>query len=385
MLVTYTAPNRSSHYIYATALEQAGCLRAFVCGFSRFSGRAALPEVGAKLVRADEVQNLYLASLRLRAPEAVSGEMAYLSKVWLDRCSEKPARASDIFLFYSGAGLSTATRLKSHGLLNVVEAVNTHVLVQERILREEHARAGVPFRPFHRRETARRVREYEIADAILCPSRFVRDSFLAQGVPAERLYVVPYGASFDKVATPKSGGDDRFRILYVGQIDIRKGLRYLLEAFAQLRHPAKELWLVGRPTHQTGLEGMAIPEGVRFLGTLKGEELLRAYREADVFALPTVEEGLAHVLGEALSFGLPIVTTAQSGGEDLFDEGREGYFVPARSPEALADKLQLLADDRDLRARMAAAARLRATQLGGWGESGRLLVAALRDLLARRK
>jgi starch synthase len=377
MLVTYAAPNRSSHYIYAAALARAGCLHRFVCGFSRFSPRAALPEIGDKMLRADHLQNIYLASLKLRLPTMISDELGYLSKMWIDLLSERPARASDIFLFYSGAGLHTSMHLQSTGTLRVVEAVNSHVLVQERIMREEHQRLGLPFQRFHPREVTRRVKEYEMAEAILCPSSFVRDSFESEGIPRDRLFVVPYGASFHQVAPPSRQDTATFRVLYVGQISVRKGLRYLFEAFDRLRHPNKELLIVGPHTNQTGIEGITPPDRTRFLGVLKGDELAQVYRTANVFVLPTVEEGLAHVLGEALSFGLPIITTVNSGGEDLFQNGREGFLVPIRSPEAIAEKLQLLADDTTERERMSVAAQSRAKNLGGWETSGRMLVEAL--------
>lgn len=377
MLVTYTAPNRAHHYAYAAALAQAGCLRAFVCGFSRFSPRAPLPELGARLLRADHVQNFYLASMRLRLPMAVSNELAYLSKILLDRMSEKPARESDVFLFYSGAGLRTSTRLQRTPTARVVEAVNTHVLVQQRILREEHHRLRLPFRRFHAREVARRVREYETADAILCPSGFVKDSFVAEGIPADRIFTVPYGFSLPTHGLGPQPQNDIFRVLYVGQLSVRKGLRYLLEAFGKLKHPRKELWIVGPSTKVTGLAGLRPPEGTRFLGVLKGDDLAHAYRSCQVFVLPTVEDGLGLVMGEALSFGLPVIATAHSGGADLFQDGTEGFIVPIRDPEAIAGKLQLLADDTPLLNRMSAAANARAQSLGGWEAAGRMLVEAL--------
>jgi glycosyltransferase involved in cell wall biosynthesis len=378
MQVTYTAPNRAHHYRYAAALARAGCLHRFVSGFSRFSPRDALSEVGDRLTRADHFQNLYLASLKLRWP--VSDELAYLSKCWLDRLSTAPARASDLFLFYSGAGLHTTRRLAESRVVNVVEAVNSHVLVQQEIMREEYSRLGRTFRPFHPREVARRLEEYALADAILCPSTFVQKSFVAQGIPPERIAIVPYGIDPAPVsdAPPKSG--DNFRVLYVGQIDIRKGLRYLFEAFDRLNHPGKELWIVGPATGQTGLEGIATPAGARFLGVLKGEELARAYREASVFVLPTIEEGLALVLGEALSFGLPVVTTVNSGGDDLFTDGVEGFIVPIRSGDALREKLEQLAGQPELREKMSIAARARSRGLQSWEETGTRLVKTLATL-----
>jgi starch synthase len=382
MKVTYNSPNRSHHYRYAAALARAGCLHAFVSGFSRFSPHAAL--AGVPVVRADHVQNLYLAALRLRAPVRMSEELAYLSKLWLDRASTAPARESDLFLCYSGAGLRTFEQLRGSRTLAVVEAVNGHVLAQQRIMREETERLGLPLTGFPPREVARRVREYELADAILCPSGFVKETFVTQGVPADRVHVVPYGIPQPETeAPPHSSNDDTFRVLYVGQITPRKGVRYLLDAFALLQHPKKELVVVGPRSSPSGLEDVTVPEHVRFAGVLKGEALARAYREASVFVLPTLEEGLALVLGEALAHGTPVITTVNSGGADLFQDGEEGFLTPIRDPAALAARMQQLADDPALRERMSHAALARGRALGGWEATERLLVETLNAITTR--
>jgi len=379
MLVTYNAPNRAHHYAYATALAKAGCLRAFVSGFSRFSPRAALPEVGEKLIRADQAQNVYLASLALRMPASVSTELAYLSKIWLDRMSLKPARESDIFLFYSGAGLGTARRLRGSGVKRIVEAVNSHVLVQERIMREEYERLGLRFPGFHGREVKRRVAEYGEADAVLCPSAFVRRSFIEEGIPAERILLVPYGFPLPAAANGRGGAGEVFRVLYVGQISIRKGLRYLFEAFAKLDHPRKELWIVGPRTDVTGIDDVTAPAGTSFLGTLKGAELAAAYEKGSVFVLPSIEDGFGLVLGEALSYGLPIITTVNSGAE-LVKEGVEGFAVPIRDADAIHEKLEILAGDRGLLDRMSSAAFDRSKEIGGWASTERMLAEALSEV-----
>lgn len=378
--VTYNSPNRSHHYRYASALARAGILRAFVNGFSRLSPRAALP--GVPMVRADHVQNLYLAALRFRAPARVSETLAYISKLWLDRRSLGSARHSDLFLFYNGAGLRTMRRLRDSRTVCVVEAVNSHVLVQKRIMDEENRRLGLPLTGFPPREVARRVREVEEADAVICPSHFVKDSFVSEGFPPDRVHVVPYGIPPPEPMETSPRPDGTFRVLYVGQISPRKGLRYLLDAFTRLRHPKKELVLVGPRSEPSGLEGAPVPEGVRFSGVLKGADLAHAYRDSSVLVLPTLEEGLALVLGESLAHGTPVIATVNSGGADLFTDGVEGFLVPIRDPEALAQRMQQLADDPALRAQMSCAALARLQKLGGWDRTEQLLVETLKQIAA---
>jgi len=385
MLVTYVTPNGSWHYTYAQALARAGALQRFVCGFSRFSPRAPLPELGDKLLRVDLLQNVYLASLKLRMPAFVCEELAFLSKARLDVRAEKDALQSDLFLFYSGAGLRTLQALKSTQTRGIVEAVNSHVLVQRDILREEYARLGLPLRGFHQREVDRRVQEYELADGIICPSSFARQSYIDQGMPADRVRTIPFGIQGSSQIEPAERPRDVFRVLYVGQINIRKGLRYLFEAFEKLKHPNKELWIVGPRAEPTGIADLTPPAQTRFLGILKGEELARAYRNCHVFVLPTLEEGLALVLGEALSHGLPVIATVNSGGEDLFEDGSTGFLVPVRSPERIAEKLQMLVDSPELLAGMSNRAGMRDKRDRSWENTCRTLVETLREFTVMPK
>jgi len=385
MLVTYVAPNRAHHYPYALALARAGHLQRFVCGVSRFSPWAPLPELGDKLLRRDEVQNFYLASQRLPLPAAVREELTYLSKIWLDWGSTKDALRSDLFFFYSGAGLSTLKTLKSTRVVGVLEAVNSHVLVQQEILREEHERLKLPMHGFHRREVARRVEEGERADAIICLSTFARQSFLDLGFAPDRVKVVPFGVAAPAFRPQVERPPGTFRVLAVGQINIRKGLRYLIEAFKAFRHPKKELWLVGPKTEQTGIEDVTLPEEIQFLGVLKGEALDRAYRSCHVLVLPTIEDGFGLVIGEALAHGLPVIATVNSGAPDLFPDGSVGYLVPIRSPEAIADKLQLLADQPELMAGLSARAVARDKGLPSWEATERKLIETLQDLVRMPK
>ncbi len=387
MKVTYNSPNRSHHYPYATSMQRAGCLHRFVSAYSRF-GRDPLPEELAPLIRrVDVLQTLYVLSLRYRLPSGICERLAWLSKCRLDAASYGAARKSDLFLFYSGAGLRTMRRLQEEAAptLSVVEAVNTHARFQERVLKEEHQRLGLDYCGFPAYECERRCREYEEAHAIVCPSRAVKRSFVAEGIPAENVWVVPYGfpvidRSKEPLAEPAS--KDSFTVLYVGSLSVRKGIRYLIEGFQQLPHPRKRLVLVGPVTKPSGIEDLTLGTEIECTGVLKGEALAARYREADVFVQPSLEEGLSLVLGEALSYGLPIVATRESGVEELFDDGSCGYHVPARSARTIAEQLDRIAASPEHRMFLSEQAGRQATALGGWTQSGEKLVNCLRDILA---
>jgi glycosyltransferase involved in cell wall biosynthesis len=367
MKVLYCAPNKSHHYGYARELHDAGILHAFVSGFPRVGSGASIPELSEKLIRADELQLLYLASLRAGIPNSISEELLYWSKLRLDRVSRTPGKEADLFLFYGGCGLQTARRVRERGGITVMEAVNSHVLTQQELLREQYQILGLPWRPFHPRETERRVLECDEADYILLPSEFVRRSFLNRGFPERKLLKVPFkvrqvSGATESFTEPFSK-QGVFRILFVGSISVRKGVRYLIEAFRRLQHPNKELWLVGPTSTPSGLEGMQIPAGVSFKGILKGSELQHAYRSSTLFCLPTLEEGLALVLGEALGNGLPVITTSNSGAEDLYTNGKEGVITPIRDTDSLLAAMQRAVDDPTWLAELKHHAQLRAIEL----------------------
>lgn len=388
MKVTYNSPNRSHHYPYAEALQKEGCLHAFISGYSRF-GREPNPEsLSTKLQRFDCLQTLYVLSLRGKLPRAFSERLAWASKCRLDVASYPSARNSDAFLFYSGAGLRTLRKLKEENAstLCVVEAVNTHARYQERILSAEHERLGLKFDGFPPYELSRRCSEYEEADAIICPSRAVKRSFIAEGISEDKVWVVPYGFSppADEASyTTQSKRDDNFTVVYVGSLSVRKGIRYLIEGFTALDHPKKRLVLVGPKTEQSGIDDLKLSSDIEFTGVLKGANLENAYRQADVFIQPSLEEGLSLVLGEALAHGLPIIATRESGVEELFVDGTCGYHIESRSAQAITKSLKNLAEDSEIKKALAECSQERASLLGGWEQSGENLVTALKQICGK--
>jgi len=381
MKITYTAPNRSHHYPYAEALNRADLLHAFISGFSRFSPRASLPAVGNKLKRHDFFQNLYLASMRFKAGEYLTSVFNHLTNLSLDKASYKSAKESDAFIFYRTEGYTTTKRLKKEkaATICIMEEVNSHVDNQFAIMQEEYRNLGHGKYPEKIPDHTRRLKMYETADYILCPSEFVKKSFIDKGFSPDRILKVNFGFSPTAHAgqTPVIGLKDCFRVLYVGQLHFRKGLRYAIEAFRQLKHPNKKFVIVGPKSGITGLENTQIPEDVVFTGTLKGEELNNEYRKASVFILPSLEEGLALVQLEALSFGIPILITTNTGGDDIIQDGVQGFIVPPRNVNALAEKLQQMADDKQLLKEMSDQALQVCHSYGSWDRA----VKRLEDLL----
>ena len=292
----------------------------------------------------------------------------------------------DALIAISGAGLTTGPKVQAAGGKFICDRGSTHQCFQDEVLAEEHRRWNVPYTTPAAHIVRREEAIYAIADAITVPSHVARRSFLAQGISPEKVHVIPYGVRLDRFTPGDARSAETFEALFAGQISLRKGIPYLLEAFARLRHPRKHLTLAGSVQDDVRQLLAKLPtEHVTFAGNLPQPELAARMARSHVLALASVEEGLALVQGQALACGCPVVATTATGAEDLFANGVEGFIVPDRDTTAFADRLQQLADNPALREHMGAAALERVKTLGGWDDYGERWDRLLHALTAQPK
>jgi glycosyltransferase involved in cell wall biosynthesis len=209
----------------------------------------------------------------------------------------------------------------------------------------------------------------------VCPSELVRDDLaLHYGVAHGSTTVIPYGVDPRWIAldsAPQPG-----RILTVGA-GLGKGTHYLGMAAEQLAARGKRYDFRVAGHASPSVAGQPICKGLHFLGRIDRSKIHREYQSADLFVLPTLGEGSAEVVYEALAAGVPVITTKSAG--SVVRDGMEGRIVPERDPDALAVAIQELREDRGLRDRMAVAARERAKDFT-WERYGERLLAYLRGL-----
>jgi glycosyltransferase involved in cell wall biosynthesis len=288
-----------------------------------------------------------------------------------DAWTRRMMEPCDAFIAISGAGLTTGPKVQAAGGKFICDRGSTHQRFQDEVLAEEHRRWGVPYTLPAAHILRREEAIYATADAITVPSTVARLSFLAKGVAPEKVHVIPYGVRLDKFTPTERPPSDSFEVIFAGQISLRKGIPYLLDAFARLRHPRKRLTMAGSVHDDVRGLLTALPtENVTFTGPLPQTELAARMSRSHVLALASVEEGLALVQGQAMACGCPVISTTATGAEDLFSDGVEGFIVPDRDAGAIAVRLQQLADDPMLRGRMSAASLGRVKTLGGWDDYG---------------
>lgn len=304
-------------------------------------------------------------------PRWLAREIAVVNAWTFDSWVASQIGECDAFIGLSSSGLKTGRVAQSRGAKYVCDRGSSHIRYQQRALAEEYARWGFVSNRVDQRTVEREEAEYAQADAITVPSEFARRTFLEMGVDSQKVKKIPYGVRlerFKRIAEPPS---DSFDVLFAGTVSLRKGVPYLLEAFAKFKHPSKRLRLLGPVEPEArSLLGRFNLHGVEVLGRQPQPEMARWMSASHVMVLPSIEEGLALVQGQALACGCPLISSVNAGGEDLFTNQKEGFLIPIRSPDAISDRLTQLADDPLLRQRMSEAALARVQHLGGWNHYG---------------
>ena len=270
--------------------------------------------------------------------------------------------------------LFTFTKAKKTNSKLVLNATSSHPKTQNRLLAEEYGQWGIKDPPVYHRFIKKLMREIELADFLVAGSQWVIDSYIDEGVAPEKMLLNPSGVDtehFRPAAEPKDGP---FRIVFVGRISLRKGVYYLLEAYRRLALKNAELLLFGGLADDSrkvleryrDLKGLKIAKG----------DPLPVYQSADVFCLPSVEEGSSLASYEALACGLPSVVSTNCG--SVVRDGVDGFVVGIRNVEQLVEKIGLLYEDHNLRREMGLNARKRAEEFT-WGASGQGLLRLYRE------
>lgn len=257
----------------------------------------------------------------------------------------------------------------------------THRYLQEEAEREPRFAATLNSHDFPVGQLAQLDREIALADHILVGSSFARDTFIAEGVPAAKLEVIPYGVdmSLFHPGARRTPAGDSFNIIFAGQLSQRKGLSYLLRAYEQIRDAKTSLTLVG----QMQDDGTALNPWrhlFRYIPHVPREKLAELFQQSDVFVFPTLVEGMGFVVVEAMASGLPVITTP-NGPSDIVRGGVDGYLVPPRDVEALVQRMQELRQSPALRRTMSQSALARAGDFT-WASYRKAAVGRLSDWMS---
>jgi glycosyltransferase involved in cell wall biosynthesis len=254
----------------------------------------------------------------------------------------------DTLHFVSTLGLKCAHYARSRGHQVVYDSRQEHPAIQDRLVDEECRKWGITPPRENAANRDRIVGELRTAHDVIVPSEFAKRTFVADGFPADRVHVIPYGVNTDLfTGRPRPASSD-LRLLFVGRLCARKGILNLFEAIRRLRTTRVKLTCIGQidPDIRPRIEEyFGLFEHIESVANI---DLPNFYADADVFVLPSIADSFGLVVSEALASGLPVLVTNNVGASDMIRDGEQGFVVPPSDADALGRAIARLLDEPDL-------------------------------------
>jgi len=369
------------HFLAARALHRLGALACLVvdwyapkgrflnglCGFAarRLGGRgraamaAKAEEIPDNLIKVNWVNGLMgkwrqrVGHFRTSSQErSLIADIAFTKAVARSRLPDH-----NVFFGYSYMSLEMLKIEKRKGVLTILDQIDPGPL-EFRLVAEEMAKCPELAGPPAIYPTAyydRLKQEWSLADVIVVNSEWSRDALISDGVPADKIEILPLSYEGDSgrdgeiTKTSDKNSGKTLQVLWLGQVNVRKGIHYLIEAARILEERDIHFDIVGPIGIAREIVDSA-PSNMTFCGSVSRDLAADYYRKADVFVLPTLSDGFAITQLEAMAYGLPVITTPHCG--KVVTEGKTGFVVPARDVKALAEAVMRFAQDRELALRM---------------------------------
>lgn len=295
----------------------------------------------------------------------------------------------DVVMCMSGIAEDLFSALQGTATLRVVERASVHIREQQRILAREQQVGGGRVEKPSDWIVAREEREYQMADLIHVNSQHVLDSFIEAGVPAGKIDLYTLGVDVSAFEPAPGVIDERcrriaaggpLRVICAGLFCRRKGSRTWDQLIRELNPPGTYRF-VGTVCADAVTHARSLSRVAEFRAPVPQARLPDEYAWADLFILPTLEDGFPAVIAQALASGLPVISTTTCGSSVLVEEGLTGWVIPPDQPELLAERLRWL--DRNRQELVAAVRRLSERQFSrDWADVARDFI---RSVSSRRE
>jgi hypothetical protein len=406
LIVNVVQDGARLHYALPVALQQIGILgtvytdwfvrpgsreeriarlvQRFLPGLGRRLADRRCPDLGDSVVASPWLAlHRQLTGLRSESPEERYARLSRKTGRWLRRRGWCGANA--IIGFVRNIDPDLCAAAAANGLVTVVDqmiapAETQFAEAQSQMQRWPGWERTAPSANWNFLQELER-RTWAAANHITCPSPYVRDGLLRQGVAAGKISVIPY--PIDSVAFPfvdRRGRDGQLAVGFVGSVGLRKGAPTFMEVARRLHSSGVNFTMVGPvELHRQIID--AYKGQVELTGGVPRSGVREWLERFDIFFLPSTCEGSAGAVMEAMATGLPIVTSPNSG--TVVREGVEGFLCACNDIAGFARRLERLRDDAELRLSMGRAASKRAQTLD-LDYYSRSLHGLFRELISRR-
>lgn len=383
MRITISTHARRRGFYLAKYLVKSGILTNLITAYPKYKCKELVPELIEQTVSISS--GFLLQKLLEKVKPSYVNMLQYFFHEWYDKKVASLYDGSDLIHGWSSFFLHTLRKAKKLGAITIVDRASAHIIYQQYILKEEYSKYGIDFKGAHAMIIQKELQEYEEADYISIPSKFVKKTFLEKGFSEDKLICQPYGVNLSEFG-PVFKEDKTFRIIHCGGITLQKGVHYLLQAFNELKLPNGELWLIGDMSEEIKPFLKRYDNGkVLIKGPYRQNELYRYYSQGSVFCLMSIQEGLAMVIPQAMACGLPVICTNATGGEEIVRDGIDGFIIPIRDVETLKEKIVYLYENPNIRKAMGKSAKERVSQGFTWDDYGRRMIKEYERIYKVRK
>lgn len=280
--------------------------------------------------------------------DAITRRNAWFQEVAAERvhylARQAHGRATVCFAYsYAAARVFEAAR--AHGWTTVLGQIDPGP-AEERLVAALHERQPhlePRWRPAPQSYWDSWRQECQLADRIIVNSAWSRDALCAEGVGAEKIRIIPLAYERASTALPApvvdGGRSPSLRVLFLGQVTMRKGVVELIEAAELLRDEPVQFIIAGPILMSLPAAALTHPR-ITWAGSVPGSDIARWFAQADVFILPTHSDGFGLTQLEALAHHVPVIATAQCG--RVVEDGVNGVILPEVSGEAIAASVRRL-------------------------------------------
>ena len=316
----------------------------------------------------------------------VDSKMKYIThyhKYWERTVISKYVSANILHLLNHGTALNFIDKHKADKALILGEALNSHPLSMNHLLQQEHEYLGIKEEICLHITQQKMLQEIPKFNYLLAPSNFVKDSYIKHGFNPNDIFTIPFGVNTTKFFknVPNTPNRSKFRVIYVAQIIPRKGHIYLLKAWKILNLPNAELVFIGSLSPQMKPILAPFKDCFTHLGILNQQQIINELSTANVFVMPSLEEGCAYAPIEAMSCGVPVILSTNTGTAEMITDGKEGYVIPIRNVDAIAEKILTLYKNSELNILMGYNARNLVATTSDWSHYAQRLLKVYQHIM----
>lgn len=250
--------------------------------------------------------------------------------------------------------------MKRQGKITIGIATMAHGVLNAELEREEQELLGLPYTDTFYQGLLDTNGDMPDFDYLIAVSDFVKTSYVDRGFPADKIFTASLDATLDtrhvSLEDKLQKTTETFRVVYTAHTNMLKGLHYLLEAWKQVTIPNKELIIIGmikknpEKLFKKYTESFENDSSIIWTGPIDKAVIAEYYKNASVFAFPSLTEGNPRVVLEAMAMGIPVITTKNA--PSLIEHNKSGFIVPIRDPYTIAEKIEFLYRHPDIRQQM---------------------------------